>query len=77
MGGHFILAVDPDMFVGKEELRKNVSAMIENIRATRPLPGKEVMVPGERGDRRTKEAEASGEIEIEDNLFEGLKKVAT
>lgn len=76
-GGHFVLAIDPELFAGAETMRKNVSLMVKKIKATRKLEGvTEIYVPGERGDERTKTAENSGEVEIEDNLYKELKKVA-
>lgn len=76
-GGHFILAFNPELFAGVEETRAGVDAMIAKIKATRRLDeSKEIFVPGERGDRKTALVIESGEVEVEDNLLEGLKKAA-
>ena len=51
--------------------------MIEKVKATKKLPDvKEILVPSERGDKITKQVLDSGEIEIEDNLYNELKKVS-
>ena len=60
----------------KEQFKKNVSVMAQKVKATKKLLGvKEIFVPGERGDRLTKERMASGTIDIEDNLYHELQKV--
>ncbi len=75
--GHLVLAIDPDLLGGKKALRAGVSKMIEKVKATKKLPGvAEILMPGERGDRLTKQALKSGEIEIEDNLYRELQKKA-
>ncbi|HEY4486175.1 MAG TPA: Ldh family oxidoreductase [Candidatus Paceibacterota bacterium] len=76
-GGHFILAFDPELFVGLEATQKGVTQMIEKVKSTRKLSGlEEIFVPGERGNRLTDQALSSGEIEIEDNLYAELNKAA-
>jgi hypothetical protein len=51
--------------------------MIAKVKSTKKLPGvKEIMVPSERGNRMTEKALAAGEVEIEENLYNELKKVA-
>ncbi|MBU1326954.1 hypothetical protein KKC61_02325 [Patescibacteria group bacterium] len=45
-------------------------------KSTKKLPGvTEIMLPSERGNRLTRQRLESGEIEIEDNLYNELKKV--
>lgn len=76
-GGHFILALNPELFAGSAAVRAGVSKMTEKVKSTRKLPGvDEILVPGERGNRRTSNAEAAGEVDIEENLYAELKKVA-
>lgn len=75
--GHLVIAIDPEILGGLEAVRDGVTKMIEKVKATKKLPGvKEILVPSERGDRMTKAVLDSGEIEIEDNLYSELKKVA-
>lgn len=74
--GHLVIAIDPDILGGKEAVKEGVTKMIENVKATKKLPGvEEILMPGERGDRITKEVLDSGEIELEDNLYNKLKEV--
>ncbi len=76
-GGHLIIAFDPELFQGLDATKKGVTQMIEKIKSTRKLPNvEEIFVPGERGDKMTQTAEISGEIEIDEKLFEELKKAA-
>ncbi|MCL5430008.1 MAG: Ldh family oxidoreductase [Candidatus Marsarchaeota archaeon] len=75
--GNLILAIDPDLLTDKESFKKEVSTMVEKIKATRRLPGvDEILVPGERGDKLTKKYSTKGSIEIEDNLYNEIKKAA-
>ncbi len=74
--GNLIYVIDPELLADSEEFKKNVSIMREKVKATKKLPGvEEIFVPGERGDRLTQSRIKAGEIEIEDNLFEELKRV--
>ena len=75
--GHLIIAFDPELFGGVQAMREGVTAMIGRVKAAKKLPGvNEIFVPGEHGDRKTHEIEKSGELEIEENLYNELKKVA-
>ncbi len=76
-GGHLVLAINPSLFGDLSSFRNGVAQMVGKVKATRKLPGvQEILVPGERGNSKTKEVLTSGEIEIEDNLYQELKKVA-
>jgi LDH2 family malate/lactate/ureidoglycolate dehydrogenase len=76
-GGHLIIAFDPELFGGLEVLKKGVAQMIVNIKASKKLPGtSEILIPSEHGNRLEKMALESGELEVEDNLLNQLKKVA-
>jgi len=75
--GHLVAAIDPNELGGLDQVKEGVTQMIQKVKATKKLPGvDEILVPGERGDRIAKNAWASGEIEVEDNLFQGLKQAA-
>jgi LDH2 family malate/lactate/ureidoglycolate dehydrogenase len=72
--GHLILAIDPNLLGEGSEFIENVSRMIEKIKATKKLPGvEEIFVPGERGAQLFRQCEVSGEIDIKENLLEGLR----
>ncbi len=75
--GNLIIAIDPELLADKEQFKKNVSALMARVKQTKKLPGvSEIVLPSERGNKLTKEHLASGEIEIEDNLYNELTKVA-
>lgn len=74
--GHLVLAIDPELLGGLEVLKNGVDKMIEKVKATKKLPDvNEIFVPGEKGDAITKKVLNSGEIEIEENLYNELRKV--
>jgi L-2-hydroxycarboxylate dehydrogenase (NAD+) len=74
-GGHFVLAIDPELLGGLQAVRQGVSQMVKKVKATQKLPGVEdILVPGERGDRLTQQVLSEGEVEIEDNLYHELIK---
>jgi L-2-hydroxycarboxylate dehydrogenase (NAD+) len=70
--GTFIVAIDPGLFAGKEEYMKRAKQMVDEIKSAKPIDGQEVVMPGEFGDRRAKQAEESGEIEIADAVWQKL-----
>jgi L-2-hydroxycarboxylate dehydrogenase (NAD+) len=75
--GHLVMAVDPDLFGDRDEFIRNVTTLIENIKATKRLSGiDEILVPGERGNRQAALIKENGIIDIEDNLLGELRKVA-
>lgn len=73
-GGTFVLAIDPGILAGKEEYMKRSRELVNHIKSAKPIPGQEVVLPGEIGDRRTKEAEETGEVEIADGIWNELCK---
>ncbi len=75
--GHLVIAINPELLGGTESLKKGVTEMIKKVKNTKKLPDtKEILTPGERGDRITKSVLDSGDIEIEDNLHKELEKVS-
>lgn len=75
--GHLILAVDPELLAGREQLKKNVSEIILKVKSTKKLPGvDEIFLPGEKENHLARKRLQSGLIEVEDNLLAELKKVA-
>lgn len=75
--GNVVIAIDPDALVGLKKFVEQTTKMAKAIKNAKKLPGvDEIMVPGERGDRIRKKILSSGEIEIEDNLYRELQKVA-
>lgn len=70
--GTFVLAIDPGLFVGKDNYLAATAELTSAIKSAKPLPGQQVFLPGERGDDRTQAAETSGEIEIADGIWNEL-----
>jgi L-2-hydroxycarboxylate dehydrogenase (NAD+) len=74
--GHLVLAIDPELLGGLDEVKNGVTQMIERVKSTKKLSGvDEILVASERGNRQTKQALETGEIEIEDNLYRKLQEV--
>jgi len=72
--GTFIIAIDPGLLAGKDEYMKRAKQMVDEIKSAKPVDGQEIVMPGELGDRRAKQAEESGEIEIADGVWNELCK---
>lgn len=73
-GGTFVLAIDPSLFSSREEYMERSRELVDHIKSAKPIPGQKVILPGEKGDERTKHAEETGEIEIADGVWEELNK---
>ena len=75
--GNLIFVIDPEMLVDRKAFGKQVGQMVEKVKSTKKMPGvEEIYVPGEKGNKLAKDRKNKGEIEVEDNLYEGLKKAA-
>jgi LDH2 family malate/lactate/ureidoglycolate dehydrogenase len=75
--GNLVMAIDPEILTSKENFTKEVSAIVHRIRSAKKAEGvSEILIPGERGNKFNAQVLDSGEIEIEDNLFKELEKVA-
>ncbi len=70
--GTFLLAIDPGLLAGREEFLKATGELIAGIKAAKPLPGQNVMLPGERGDHLAQTAIENNEIEIADAIWQEL-----
>jgi LDH2 family malate/lactate/ureidoglycolate dehydrogenase len=76
--GNLVMAINPEIFLSTEEFKKSVSEMVKKIKSAKKLEGvNEIFVPGERGNRFRNATESTGEIEIEDKLWSGLKEVVS
>jgi LDH2 family malate/lactate/ureidoglycolate dehydrogenase len=72
--GTFVLAIDAGLLAGKDEYFKRATALVNQIKSAKPLPGKSVRLPGEYGDALAKQAVDTDEIEIADAIWEELVK---
>ncbi|MEI8067781.1 MAG: Ldh family oxidoreductase [Candidatus Shapirobacteria bacterium] len=74
--GNLIYVIDPNLLVDVKTFKFQVSQMVEKVKSTKKLPGvDEIFVPGEMGNKLTKQNLDRDEIEIEDNLLNKLKEV--
>jgi LDH2 family malate/lactate/ureidoglycolate dehydrogenase len=60
------MAIDPDLMVGREQFKENISDMIAKIKSSRVKEGGSIRLPGENAQQQYKAAENSGEVEIDD-----------
>jgi len=73
--GNVVLAINPEAMIGTEKFVEETTKIANAVREAEKLPGvKEVMVPGERGDRIRQEILDRNEIEIEENLLASLRE---
>ena len=76
--GNLILAIDPELMVGREEFQRQMTALREAIKSCSRLPGvQEIFLPGEQSERRAAAAMQSGHLEIDDRLFKRFKEKTT
>lgn len=70
--GQFHLVINPEMFVGVEQFKKNLTKVIDDLHNVEPAPGfDQVFVPGELGLKKEAEYKRDG-IEIVDEIYEYL-----
>ena len=71
--GNVVIAINPEAMIGMQKFIEEITKMTKAIKQAKRLEGvKEVMVPGERGDKIRSKIIDSNEIEIEDNLYNSL-----
>jgi L-2-hydroxycarboxylate dehydrogenase (NAD+) len=74
--GNLVIAIDPNIFLDADDFKKRVSEIVSKVKNARKLEGvTEIFVPGEQGSKVREAAISTGEIEIEDNLYNSLKLV--
>jgi LDH2 family malate/lactate/ureidoglycolate dehydrogenase len=75
--GCLIIALDIGSFVEPSHFKQSVSKMCEELRSLDPADGFDaVAVPGDRGHARQRQALATGEIEVQDDVIEKLRQLA-
>lgn len=76
--GNLVFVIDPELITDRKVFAENVAKLGKRVKATKKLPETaDIVLPGERGNTLTKTRLASGQIEIEENLYHELKKAAT
>lgn len=76
--GNLVFAVDPELLADDlETFKQGATDLIQRVKARKKLPDvDEILVPGERGDKFYETVMATGEIEIDDNLWRELQAIA-
>jgi len=63
--GHFFLVIDPGLFIPREEVPARMDELVRHIKSGQTIDGvSEILVPGERGQRRAAELTASGKVPL-------------
>jgi LDH2 family malate/lactate/ureidoglycolate dehydrogenase len=76
--GNLILAIDPELLVGREEFQRQMTALRQAVKSCSRLPGvQEIFLPGEQGDQRAAAALQNGYLEIDDRLFGQFREKIT
>jgi LDH2 family malate/lactate/ureidoglycolate dehydrogenase len=71
--GFFFLVIDPTLLGAPEDFRRQVGELVAYIEASRPAPGTDrVRVPGRGSLAKRARAEASGQIEVDETVYETL-----
>jgi LDH2 family malate/lactate/ureidoglycolate dehydrogenase len=74
--GQFFLAIDPEIFMPVAEYRARMDALIDQVHDTEKLPGtEEIVVPGERGQRRRRALQEQGAVPLGDVTWQAMEKV--
>lgn len=72
--GHFFLAIDPGLFLSREEFFARVDRMIDEVKAAKRMSGvDEILLPGE-AELRAREANLRGDFPISRATYEALEK---
>jgi LDH2 family malate/lactate/ureidoglycolate dehydrogenase len=71
--GAILLAMSPKAFGNMDTFYESVAALNGSIKSQRPKAGEEIVIPGERNNRRF--AEAGEEVDIDEASFERLVKL--
>ncbi len=74
--GNLVLVIDPELLVDGNSFAERVSELTNRIKNATKLPDiEQILVPGERGDKFMESVVEAGTIDIEDQLWNGLKRV--
>jgi LDH2 family malate/lactate/ureidoglycolate dehydrogenase len=74
--GHFLMAVDPAHFGGREPFETYVDRLVETLHETEPIEaGRPILVPGEPEAATLIERRANG-VPLTRSVFEDLREVA-
>ncbi len=72
--GVFILAVNPEGFIGLDEFTEKTDSLLETVKAWPPMKGEEVLVPG-MPEEISKEKRLVSGIDIPEKTWMGIKSL--
>jgi LDH2 family malate/lactate/ureidoglycolate dehydrogenase len=76
--GQFFLAINPEVFMSLDEYCERMDSLVEQVKSSEKRPGvDEILVPGERGQRRRRELLEKGEVPLGDVTWQTLEKTCT
>lgn len=74
--GSFFIAIDPSVFIPMKEFKANISKLIQEIKAVKPMSGFDaVYVPGHRGEEAKQHMLKEGYIEIADYIWKEFEEL--
>ncbi|GIL55171.1 hypothetical protein Vafri_10770 [Volvox africanus] len=75
--GNLVVAIDPGLLGDKDEIKRRVQVVLDRVRGAERLPGvDEILLPGERGNRKANARLAAGVMPLEANLLSQLRALA-
>lgn len=73
--GNLVIAINPEIFVDKNDFQSNVSKLIDDMKNSRKADGfSEVLVPREMSEKKRENHLKEGFLEIDDKIIDGIKK---
>ena len=75
--GHFMLAINPEIYMDRNEFERRIEEFVAQIRAAEPIaPGGPIYLPGELEFLREQERMAVGGIPVDAETVESLRRLA-
>lgn len=70
--GNLIIAIDPDLFVGKKAFKESCSALAKKLREAKTKDGQAVRLPGDRAGIFHSKVKKTGAVEVADKVLAKL-----
>ncbi len=74
--GGFILVIDPRQTTDLDAFRQANSNLMANIKATRPIPGQEIRIPGEQAGNLQAAKLEEGSVDIPAELWQEIQDLS-
>eukprot|EP00892_Ulva_mutabilis_P009980 jgi/Ulvmu1/7354/UM036_0014.1 len=76
--GNLLIAIDPSLLQDPDVFACRAQEVLDRVKSAARQPGvDEILLPGERSAAKAAAVLASGHVEVETNLLEGLRELAT